>query len=98
MRCRPSGFRLALPVIGILLASGAFDERVAKAQNTWTESVPVVRNVKPRVKKYKVKPRPRQKVQVRLLSVQFRVLAISRSGTATEINPQAVFNPGDRLR
>ena len=97
MPFKPFGFRPALMMTVILLASVPFGGRVAKAQNTWTESVTVTRKVKPR-KKYRVRVRPRQAVRVRLLSVQFRILTVGRDGKATEVNPQAVFNPGDRLR
>ncbi|MBV9928128.1 MAG: DUF4384 domain-containing protein [Acidobacteria bacterium] len=97
MRSRPFYFRLALSIIGLLLTTGSFGARVARAQNTWSQPVTVTRKVKPR-RKYKVRVRPRQTVRVRLLSVQFRIMIVGPSGAATEINPQAVFNPGDRLR
>jgi hypothetical protein len=97
MRFRPFCFRLALPIIGLLLTTGSLGERAARAQNTWSQPVTVTRKVKAR-KKYRVRVRPRQKVRVRLLSVQFRIMTVGPGGAATEVNPQAVFNPGDRLR
>jgi len=70
------------------------------AQAEWNAKVPVERKDKGRpAAKVRPKPKPRQIVreQLRLLSVQWRILKVEPGG-AEEVSPMTVFNPGDRLR
>ena len=102
MRPKTYNFRLFATLSGFLLTLLLSSGHTATAQNDWNNVVPVVRQDKgrpPRTSRPKPKKRsPVVREQLRLLSVQWRILNVGANGSTTEVNPMTTFNPGDRLR
>lgn len=99
MRPENNNLRLLVTLFGFLLALLLSGGQTARAQDEWNAVVPVVRKPtgRPRTKRPGPKRPPAVREQLRLLSVQWRILKVEPKG-AEEVNPMTVFNPGDRLR